>query len=328
MNVTYSKFIINLIREIEKELATLNAPNKIKSLDLQLRKNNHISTIISTCQIEGTFVSENIETLLRNGNRLVGNSREIIELRNALELYDSLEIFDPFSEKDLKAAHKILTNKLLPKSGHYRSVNVGVGTPDFVKYIAPDFQNVAPMMKKLFKEINEEIFDDITLSCYAHLMIETVHPFVDGNGRIGRFWQTLFLTKKVNYIFYYLNIEGLIKKNQIKYYETLNRSQKTDNANYFIEFMLKLLIEGIQKYKTDILFLNDPILRLMEFKKHIKNKTFSRKEYIEFLEVLSPATSTRDLALGVSEKILTSTGDRSQTRYEFIVRKKDEIKKS
>lgn len=318
MNLTYSKFTINLIREIEREIGSFENQNNLSKLDLQLRKNNQISTVISTCQIEGTIITDKVETLLRNGNRLIGNTKDILELKNALELYDSLEDFNPYSEKDLKKAHKVLTNKLLPSSVKYRVVNVGVGTPEDIKYVAPDFKKVNSMMNKLFVDIKDEIYDDITLSCYAHLMIETIHPFVDGNGRIGRFWQTLFLTKKVSYIFYFLNIEGLIKKNQLKYYETLNRSQKTENANFFIEFMLKLFLEAIQIYKNQSIILNSPSSRLLSFKKHTKGKLFSRSDYLKFTSAISPATSTRDLAHGVENGILEALGEKNQSRYRFI----------
>lgn len=317
MKLNYSTFIVNLVREIEREIASFGDLNNVSRLDIKLRKNNQISTIISTCEIEGTKVTSELETLIRGGKRLVGDSRDICELRNVLELYDSLENYNPFLESDFKRAHKVLTQKLLSDAGRYRSVNVGVGSKDSLKYIAPLFGKVPEMMKNLFIEINNQIFDEITLSCYTHLMIETIHPFVDGNGRIGRFWQTLFLSKKVNFIFYYINIEGVIKKHQKEYHERLNRSQKSSNANYFVEFMLQALLESILLFKEQTYIISDSSQRLLEFKKIIKNKEFSRKDYLGFLKTISPATATRDLSDGVLSGALKKTGKNNQIKYSF-----------
>ena len=200
---------------------------------------------------------------------------------------------------------------------------MGVGNQQSLKYIAPNFKEVPDLLDNLFKQIKSPLFDEITTSALVHLEIESIHPFTDGNGRIGRFWQTLYLAKNVSLIFQFLNVEGLIKQNQQKYYEALVKSQSSKNSNYFVEFTLKLILESLKEYKLSQKTFSNGKSRVLSVKAVFKKKIFSRSEYMKEIGVSSSATATRDLTEAVESKILISIGDKNQTRYKFVYRFSD-----
>jgi len=202
-------------------------------------------------------------------------------------------------------------------AGKIRKVNVGVGGKSGLKYIAPEYKKVPELIEGLFKNIKNSEYDEITTSALLHLEIESIHPFVDGNGRIGRFWQTLYLAMKVNYIFQFLNIEGLVKENQDAYYTALIKCQTNKNSNYFVEFSLKLILEALKKYKSNQHDMSTGNDRIRSVKNVFKTKLFSRSEYMKAIEVTSSATASRDLAEAVEMNILESVGERNQTKYKF-----------
>jgi len=315
---TYSKFIVNLIRDIERELSQIDLNPTDRNLEIQLRRKNQIQTITGTCQIEGNTLSKELVTEILSGKRVAGNEKEIIEVKNAYTLYESLEILNPESKKDFLKAHKILLTDLNSEAGKIRKVNVGVGNSQSLKYVAPNFKEVPTLLDNLFKQIKSPLFDEITTSALIHLEIESIHPVTDGNGRIGRFWQTLYLAKNVSLIFQYLNIEGLIKQKQQKYYEALIKSQSNKNSNYFVEFILKLMLESLKDYKSSQKTFSSGKTRVLSVKPVFKKKAFSRLEYMKEIGVTSSATATRDLIEAVEGKILETVGEKNQTRYKFF----------
>jgi Fic family protein len=314
---SYSKYIVNLIRDIERELAQIDLNPSDKNLEIQLRRKNQIQTITGTCQIEGNTLSKELVTDILSGKRVVGSDKEIIEVKNASELYESLETFNPESKKIFLQAHKILLNKLNADAGKIRKVNVGVGNQQSLKYIAPNFKVVPTLLDNLFKQLKSPLFDEITTSALVHLEIESIHPFSDGNGRIGRFWQTLYLAKKVNLIFQFLNIEGLIKENQDQYYAVLIKSQSNKNSNFFVEFILKLILESLVNYRSTQKIFSNGRNRVISVKQIFKKRLFSRLEYMKEIGVTSSATATRDLTEALENGILIAVGKRNQTRYRF-----------
>lgn len=315
---SYSKYIVDLIRKIERELGQIELNPSKSTLEVQLRKKNQIKTIVGSCQIEGnTLTVENVTSLI-NGKIILGNEKEILEVKNAILLYEKIETFNPESKSDLLKAHRILMNDLHKSAGSIRKVNVGVGGTGGLKYLAPIHEELGELLNELFNLIKKSEFDEITMSALVHLFIESIHPFIDGNGRIGRFWHTLFLTKKVNPIFQYLNIEGLIKEQQEGYYQSLIKSQKNKNSNYFVEFMLKIILNSLIEYRKNQSSLNSSYARLTLAREFFKRSKFSRIEYMNCLGITSTATGTRDLAYGVDNGQLEKIGSNNQTKYKFI----------
>lgn len=315
---SYSKYIVELIREIERELAQIDINPSNKSLEIQLRRKNQIQTIAGSCQIEGNTLTSDLVTQILAGKRIAGSDREILEVKNAFTLYESIELFDPRSKKDFLKAHKQLMTGLEKSAGKIRDVNVGVGNPLQLKYIAPQFKKVPELLEQLFDKIKAPEFDEITMSAIVHLEIESIHPFTDGNGRIGRFWQTLYLVKNVSPLFQYLNVEGLIKENQEQYYNSLIKSQSNKNSNYFVEYMLKILLESLRKYRKLQANLSNSRNRILSVKDVFKLKEFTRIEYMKATGLTSTATATRDLREAVELKLLKTKGEKNQTRYKFV----------
>lgn len=314
---SYSKFIVDLIRSIERELASINPNPTDMNLEIQLRKRNQVHTVVGSCQIEGNTLTHELVTEILKGKKIIGREREILEIKNAFEIYESIDSYDPASKRDFLNVHKKLMQGLDSNAGKIRKVNVGVGGKSGLKYIAPEFKQVPALIERLFKNIKNSEYDEITTSALLHLEIESIHPFIDGNGRIGRFWQTLYLAMKVNYIFQYLNIEGLVKENQDAYYSALIKSQTNKNSNYFVEFSLKLILEALKKYKSNQHNMTNCGDRIRSVKSVFKTKLFSRSEYMKAIEVTSPATASRDLAEAVESNILEAYGEKNQTKYKF-----------
>lgn len=314
---TYSSYIVNLIRDIEKTLAKIPENPTNKTLEIQIRKTNQLKTVIGSCKIEGNTLTLKDGLSLVQGKELQASSKEILEIKNTLLLYQTLEKYGFEKKNDLLKAHYTLMNGLLKTCGKIRKVNVGIGGGGGVKYIAPHFEEVDDHLSELFTLIKNEEYDPLVTSALIHLYIESIHPFEDGNGRIGRFFQTLYLTKKVSFLFQYLNLEGIISENTASYYEALNKSQTQKNANYFVEYSLKSILKSLKDYTAQKDSQSSSSSRLLEAKKTLKTKTFSRLDYINALGGIAPATASRDIAYGVKEKILEKKGSKNQTSYKY-----------
>ena len=184
----------------------------------KLRKQNKIKTIKSSLAIEGnTFTEEQITAILE-GKRVIGSKKEITEVKNALELYDNLNKFNPYNTKSFLKAHKILMKDLISSAGKWRNKNVGILDGSNVKHVAPKPIFVSKLVSELFNWLKTEKDTHFLIkSAILHYEIEFIHPFEDGNGRMGRFWQTLYLSYN-EAILGYLPVESLIEQKQKKYY--------------------------------------------------------------------------------------------------------------
>ena len=231
--------IINLISEISEKIGALG----IKK-DLRLRKISKIKTLVGTLKIEGIEVDEGKVTAMLEGKRVLATQKEIAEIKGAIALYENINKFDYKSEKDLLKAHKILMQDVIKEAGIYRTKNVGVGNEKEITHIAPPASNVPKLMKELFEWLNKTNLHPLIVSSVFHYEFEFIHPFVDGNGRIGRFWQTLILYNWKS-VFEYLPIESLIFENQEKYYKAIEYSTEIGNSTPFIEFMLKTVLDTL-----------------------------------------------------------------------------------
>ena len=230
--------IINLISEISEKIGSLT----IKK-DLKLRKISKIKTLVGTLKIEGIDADEEKISAILDGKRVLATTKELAEIKGAIALYENIDKFNYKSEKDLLKAHKILMQDIIKEAGVYRKKNVGVGNKYEITHIAPPAQNVAKLMKELFQWLNSE-YHPLILSSVFHYELEFIHPFVDGNGRIGRFWHTLILYNWKD-VFEYLPIESLIYENQEDYYKAIENSTAKGNSTLFIEFMLNIILQTL-----------------------------------------------------------------------------------
>jgi Fic family protein len=195
----------------------------------------------------------------------------------------------------------------------YRKKDVGVIHGSQVTHLAPPPSSVPQAMKELFAYLKND--DDLILikSCVFHYEMEFIHPFMDGNGRMGRLWQTVILLNKYP-VFAYLPFEILVSKTQKEYYKALSISDKTGQSTIFIEYILNVIDESLKELLESENIPNTPVTRLENFLS-IRKFEFSRKDYLAHFKTISSATASRDLKMGVENGKLTKTGDKNNTLY-------------
>lgn len=307
--------IVALVASISEKIGEINASHLYKPAT-ELRKKNRIKTIQSSLEIEGNTLTEEQITALLENKRVIAPQKDILEVQNAIKVYEQLNNFNPFQLKDLEKAHAILMNGLIDNVGKLRTTNVGIIKGSKVEHIAPRGTIVNGLMKDLFEYLKKD--NDLILikSCVFHYEFEFIHPFLDGNGRMGRLWQTLILMQKYP-VFEFLPIESLIKQKQSDYYNTLSECDKKGNSTPFIEFMLEIILEsldGLLQSQSVTLHTED---RISLFAAKIGKNTFSRKEYMQSFKNISAPTASRDLKLAVEQNLLTKFGALRLTKYQF-----------
>lgn len=237
--------IIELISNISEKIGEINYLQN-NPYHIKLRKENRIKTIHSSLAIENNSLSLKQITAIIEGKHVLGNPNEIKEVKNSIQAYDLLLSLNPYNEKDLLKAHKLMMQDLVKRNGKYRTDGVGIFDGAKVVHLAPPADRVPELMFDLFKWLKESDVHPLIKSCVFHYEFEFIHPFQDGNGRIGRLWQTVIL-KEWKEIFAWLPVETLIKENQKEYYNVLGTSDSEANSTKFIEFMLSLILNTIEE---------------------------------------------------------------------------------
>lgn len=304
--------ILKLISSISEKIGEVNA-NYLNKQSPQLRKQNRVKTIHSSLQIEGNTLTEEQITALIENKRVIGPKKDVLEVLNAITVYDKLEEYKISSDKNFLKAHLELMNGLMESAGKYRKQGVGIVKGTKIEHIAPPHENVPHLMKELFEYLKDS--DELTLikSCVFHYEMEFIHPFLDGNGRMGRLWQTLILMSEYP-IFEFLPFETLINQTQDDYYKYLSLSDKSGKSTYFIEYMLDV----IDKSLGSLLNYNNRILKdldRLEYFLKLGIKEFTRKDYMNIFKDLSSATASRDLKKGIELNMLESVGNLNKTKY-------------
>ena len=307
--------ILKLVASISEKLGQISA----KFLDKpspKLRKENRIKTIHSSLSIEGNTLTEEQITALIENKRIIGPKKDVNEVLNAISVYNQLDSFDPISSKSFLKAHEILMKGLVADNGKYRNKGVGIMAGDRIAHMAPPAENVSHLMKDLFSYIKVSKEISLIKSCVFHYEMEFIHPFIDGNGRMGRLWQTLILMKE-HPVFEFIPFENIIHKTQSEYYHALSQSDKSGNSTPFIEYMLTVIDDSLFKmldFKSRILNTEDRLTYFSEL-----NKTeFSRKDYMNVFKEISSATASRDLKQGVELGLFDKEGDKTKTIYRII----------
>ncbi len=304
--------ILKLITSISEKLGEVNA-NYLNKQSPQLRKQNRIKTIHSSLQIEGNTLTEEQITALIENKRVIGPEKDVLEVLNAIKVYEKLNEYRYYSDKSFLKAHLALMNGLIESAGKYRNQGVGIVKGTKVEHIAPPFENVPFQIKNLFEYIKDS--DELTLikSCVFHYEMEFIHPFLDGNGRMGRLWQTLILMNEYP-IFEFLPFETLISQTQDEYYKSLSLSDKAGKSTFFIEYMLDVINKSLE----NLLSYNGRTLKdidRLEYFLSLGVKEFTRKDYMNTFKDLSSATASRDLKKGIELQLFESIGNLNTTKY-------------
>lgn len=237
--------IIAKISEISELVGSITAWQDMHT-NLKLRRENRIKTIYSSLAIENNTLSLDQVTAIVNGKRVLGTPKEIQEVKNAFDAYEQLLSFNPYSVGDLLKAHRTLMNELVREAGMFRSGGVGVFNGDQLIHMAPPANLVPELMNNLLTWAENSKVHPLVKSCAFHYEFEFIHPFADGNGRMGRMWNTLLLYQWKP-IFAWLPIETLIRERQQAYYAALAQADQTADATPFVEFLLTVIYDTLRE---------------------------------------------------------------------------------
>ena len=280
-----------------------------------LRRSNRIRTIHGSLAIEQNTLSLEQVTAVLNGKHVLAPPKDIAEVKNAYEIYDRLEDLDPYSIDDLLDAHAIMTRGLVEESGMFRTRPVGVvDSEGHVLHFGTLPQYVPDLVMELLEWVKNSPLHMLIRSCVFHYEFELIHPFADGNGRVGRLWHTLLLSKW-NPAFAWLPVESIIHDRQQEYYDAINASNDAGKSTIFIEFMLSAIKAALMKTITIVDFLasdqkhDKEDLRIKKIQKFLQNNDYIMNANVRELCSVSSATANRILSkltkLGYLEKCHT-----------------------
>lgn len=244
---TISANAINLIAEISAQIERY-AIRLEQSDSLRLRKANRIKTIHSSLAIEGNTLSEDEVKEIIEGKTIVAPLRQIQEVKNAIKTYELYPSLSPFEIKDLLIAHKTMMTALIEDAGKFRRGGVGVYSEKGLIHVAPPAERVPQLMYDLFEWIKQAKDHLLIRSCVFHYEFEVIHPFSDGNGRMGRLWQSLILGQ-LHPLFEHLPVENMVYANQEAYYNAIQDSTRVGNSGPFIDFMLQEILKTLKEHR-------------------------------------------------------------------------------
>lgn len=296
--------IIDDVSEISEQIGRLSAHNHL-SANPNLRRTNRIRTIYGSLAIEQNTLSLEQVTAVLNGKHVLAPPKDIAEVKNAYEIYERLDELDPYSVDDLLTAHGIMTRGLVDESGMFRTRPVGVVNQDGqVVHLGTLPQYVPDSVTELLDWTKHSDLHMLIKSCVFHYEFELIHPFADGNGRVGRLWHTLLLSKW-NPTFAWLPVESIIHDRQQDYYNAINASNNAGESTAFIEFMLSAIkaslidatkmSDDMSDEKTD-----KKTLRLKKIEQFLRTHEYIMNADVRELCGVSAATANRILA-GLTE---------------------------
>ena len=323
-NFQITEKILRLVHNI----AELLTKYSIERRPLLLRKENRIRSIQSSLAIENNSLTLEQVTDVIEGRRVLGPPKDIHEVQNAYETYERVFSMDPYQVEDFLEAHRLLTHGLVKHPGQFRLRDVSVyDTSGRVVHIGARPQFVTSLVEELFSWAKNSDLLDLVKSCLVHFELEMIHPFEDGNGRMGRYWQRLILSRW-NPLFEWLPIESVIHTHQQGYYDALAISNQENDATVFVEFMLEVILETfeevkvadrIEEEKSEYVVL--PALKPKEREVFEQVKAYLEQygnignQQAQELTGLSSATVRRYLSLFVKVGLLSASGSTKGKLY-------------
>ena len=303
---TLNNQMLDYVADIAQKVGQVDAYGQL-SRSPQLRKENRIQTIHSSLAIENNTLSLEQVTAVIEGKHVIASPKDLLEVQNAIKVYEDIDSFNPLSIDDLLRAHKELMGGLVSEAGRLRSGNVGVFAGDKLIHAGTPAKYVPNVLADLFSWLASGEVHPLITSCVFHYEFEFIHPFQDGNGRMGRLWQTLILSRW-NDLFAWLPVETLVKEHQEDYYDTLAGSDEQGDCTQFIEFMLGMISQALDDVITsgNDDGINDGI------NDGIKNEAENMRERLLLLVRKNPSMTVKQMAseLGISirqaERIVSS----------------------
>ncbi|MCD1125506.1 Fic family protein [Jinshanibacter sp. LJY008] len=244
---TITSSVLNSVAEISELLGYWSAKDKL--ISPQLRRENRIRTIQASLAIEHNSLSTEQVTAIMDGKQVIGPAKDIQEVRNAILTYEQLPYWNSGQIEHFLEAHRLLMRGLVDDSGHWRNGDVGIYRDKQLIHMAPPASQISRLMFSLFDWVTSVDIHPLIKSCIFHYELEFIHPFPDGNGRMGRLWQTVILSEWRSELAW-LPVETLIQKQQNDYYRVLGEADKASDCTCFIDFMLKVMT-GVLKEGID-----------------------------------------------------------------------------
>jgi len=290
---TVSAEAINLIAEISGQIERYAI--RLEQEDgLRLRKVNRIKTIHSSLAIEGNTLSEDQVRDIIDGKTVVAPIKEIQEVKNAIATYNLYPTLNPYSVKDLLKAHGVMMQALVDDAGRFRRGGVGVFSEQGLVHMAPPAERVPLLMDDLFAWLQSSKDHLLIRSCVFHYEFEFIHPFIDGNGRTGRLWQSLILGR-LHPLFEHLPVENMVYANQQAYYDAITASTHAGQSGPFIDFMLNEIYMTLKSHQGE---------ELMDVGNNVGNNVGNKERIILDAIRKRPTVTTPQLAelLGVTKR--------------------------
>lgn len=237
--------ILSLVAEIAGEVGRLGALAGSGNVP-KLRRENRIRSIHASLAIENNTLTLDQVTSVIAGKRVLGPQREIQEVKNAFAAYEAMPSWKSSALKDLLAAHRLMLEGLVDEAGKFRARSVGIAKGKRIVHLAPPADRVPGLMKDLLGWLKRTDAHPLIAGCVFHYELEFIHPFADGNGRMGRLWQTLILSQW-HPLFAFLPVETVIRDQQAEYYRILAACDKAGNSTAFIEYLLSALLVALRE---------------------------------------------------------------------------------
>ncbi len=312
---------VNLISAIT-EIITKITINDSMSNNPKLRRDNRIRTIHASLAIENNSLSLDQVTDIINGKRILGKPDEICEVKNAFEAYNKLLELNPYSLKDMLLAHRVLMDELTKEAGTFRCSGVGIFAGEQLVHMAPPASQVPNLIKDLVDWAKKAEVHPLIKSCVFHYEFEFIHPFADGNGRMGRMWQTLLLYKWKS-LFGWLPIETLIRERQEEYYKVLGECDHSADSGKFVEFLLTTVYDAlceIADTEQVTVQVTEQVEKLLEV---MIDKEYSTREMMELLGLRHRQTFRDNyllpaLELGYIEMTIPDKPNSSKQKYRKV----------
>ena len=314
--------MIHEIAEIAELVGKLTSTNQL-SANPTLRRTNRIRTIHGSLAIEQNTLSLEQVTAVLNGKQVLAPPKDIAEVKNAYEIYERLEELDPYSVDDLLTAHGIMTRGLVDESGVFRSKPVGVVNQEgHILHFGTLPQHVPDLVMELLEWVKNSDVHMLIRSCVFHYEFELIHPFANGNGRVGRLWHTLLLSKW-NPAFAWLPVESIIHDRQQEYYEAINASNNAGESTVFIEFMLSAIKASLMDAINTSDEMSDGAMdkatvRWRQIEKFLETHEFIMNADVRALCGVSAATANRVLAGLTAERKLVKYSRNGHWAYKLV----------
>jgi len=319
---TISNRMLELVSDISEKIGKISSHKELESKP-HLRRNNRIRSIHSSLRIEANSLSLSEVRDVINGHLVLGDQKEIQEVKNAYAAYEKIEEINPSSVIDLKKIHGIMTYRTVEESGVFRKGDEGVFSGENCIFVAPSPNMVPGLIRDLLLWVrnSEGKVHPLIVAAVFHYEFVFIHPFADGNGRMARLWHTVILYRWRN-VFEYIPLESQIERFQNEYYEVIAKCHVNGNSDVFIEFMLGMIdrildevIVQVSKENSDI---SEYVKRLLECMEY--DVPYSSNSILEQLGLKSKETLRKNylnpaMELGLIRMTLPDTPNSKNQRY-------------